>query len=59
MRNGYGFFKPLFHGVINFEIWKQETPVFSYIWKWKRYRFTLEFGFIVFGYWFSCLIDYN
>lgn len=50
----------LFKGKITFITFHQEYPKFKLnYWRWKQYKGTFEFGVILFGRWFTCLIDYE
>lgn len=50
----------LFKGKLNLITFWQEYPKFKLnYWRWKKYKGTFEFGVILWGRWFICLIDYE
>ena len=50
----------LFNGRINFFSHWQENPKFKLnYWRWKTCNGTFEFGVILFGRWFTCLLDFD
>lgn len=35
----------------------QETPLFGIRYRWKAMKGVIEFGVIIFGHWFMCMVD--
>jgi hypothetical protein len=38
---------------------RQETPYFQLYWRWKKHNGTLDLAIILFGHWFTIIIDHD
>ena len=47
------------NGYVHFLHHYQPYPKFKWYWRWKTYKATFETGPILFGHWFTILLDFD